>query len=58
MGTDGLPNDLLSNLDPLALIIFIPIFDIIVRRFVAGLLLFFFLLTRTHRYTLSLGTLA
>jgi dipeptide/tripeptide permease len=36
MSTHGLPNDVLSNLDPLALIIFIPIFDIIVRRFVVG----------------------
>ncbi|KAF9496293.1 peptide transporter PTR2A [Pleurotus eryngii] len=27
MSTHGLPNDILSNLDPLALIIFIPIFD-------------------------------
>ncbi|THU85978.1 PTR2-domain-containing protein [Dendrothele bispora CBS 962.96] len=27
MSTHGLPNDVLSNLDPLALIIFIPIFD-------------------------------
>jgi dipeptide/tripeptide permease len=27
MVTNGLPNDVLSNLDPLALIIFIPIFD-------------------------------
>lgn len=31
MSTHGLPNDILSNLDPLALIIFIPIFDLIVR---------------------------
>ncbi|PFH49857.1 hypothetical protein AMATHDRAFT_62389 [Amanita thiersii Skay4041] len=29
MSTHGVPNDVLSNLDPLALIIFIPIFDII-----------------------------
>ncbi|KDQ52243.1 hypothetical protein JAAARDRAFT_162976 [Jaapia argillacea MUCL 33604] len=28
MATHGLPNDVLSNLDPLALIIFIPIFDL------------------------------
>ncbi|THU77529.1 hypothetical protein K435DRAFT_877721 [Dendrothele bispora CBS 962.96] len=27
MSTHGLPNDVLSNLDPLALIVFIPIFD-------------------------------
>jgi POT family proton-dependent oligopeptide transporter len=33
MVTNGLPNDVLSNLDPLALIIFIPIFDIIVYPF-------------------------
>ncbi|KAF8722747.1 hypothetical protein AX14_009566 [Amanita brunnescens Koide BX004] len=33
MTTNGLPNDVLSNLDPLALIIFIPIFDIIVYPF-------------------------
>jgi len=37
MTTNGVPNDVLSNLDPLALIIFIPIFDIILypalRRF-------------------------
>jgi hypothetical protein len=33
MSTHGLPNDVLSNLDPLALIIFIPIFDIIVCPF-------------------------
>jgi hypothetical protein len=32
MSTHGLPNDVLSNLDPLALIIFIPIFDIFVRH--------------------------
>lgn len=36
MSTHGLPNDVLSNLDPFALIIFIPIFDIIVRHFVVG----------------------
>ncbi|KXN81957.1 putative peptide transporter ptr2 [Leucoagaricus sp. SymC.cos] len=30
MSTHGLPNDVLSNLDPLALIIFIPIFDLLV----------------------------
>ncbi|KAF8635262.1 hypothetical protein AX15_000485 [Amanita polypyramis BW_CC] len=30
MTTNGVPNDVLSNLDPFALIIFIPIFDIIV----------------------------
>lgn len=29
MSTHGLPNDVLSNLDPFALIIFIPIFDIL-----------------------------
>jgi hypothetical protein len=31
MTTNGLPNDVLSNLDPLALIIFIPICDLVVR---------------------------
>ena len=30
MATHGLPNDVLSNLDPLALIIFIPICDLFV----------------------------
>ncbi|RKF75383.1 Peptide transporter PTR2 [Golovinomyces cichoracearum] len=30
MKLNGLPNDVLSNLDPLALIIFIPIFDVII----------------------------
>lgn len=30
MTTNGLPNDVLSNLDPLALIIFIPICDLLV----------------------------
>ncbi|PIL27553.1 transporter [Ganoderma sinense ZZ0214-1] len=30
MVTNGLPNDVLSNLDPFALIIFIPIFDILI----------------------------
>ncbi|RKF58841.1 putative peptide transporter ptr2 [Golovinomyces cichoracearum] len=30
MKLSGLPNDVLSNLDPLALIIFIPIFDVII----------------------------
>lgn len=30
MTTNGLPNDVLSNLDPLALIIFIPICDLVV----------------------------
>ncbi|KAF7290408.1 putative peptide transporter ptr2 [Mycena chlorophos] len=30
MTTDGLPNDILSNIDPLALIIFIPLFDFVV----------------------------
>lgn len=30
MVTNGLPNDVLSNLDPFALIIFIPIFDLLV----------------------------
>jgi dipeptide/tripeptide permease len=32
MTTNGLPNDVLSNLDPLALIIFIPICDLVVRN--------------------------
>ena len=31
MVTNGLPNDVLSNLDPLALIILIPVFDLFVR---------------------------
>lgn len=31
MATHGLPNDVLSNLDPLALVIFIPICDLLVR---------------------------
>jgi hypothetical protein len=35
MVTNGLPNDVLSNLDPLALIILIPVFDIIVRTIFA-----------------------
>lgn len=30
MSTHGVPNDILSNLDPIALIIFIPICDLIV----------------------------
>ena len=30
MSTHGFPNDVLSNLDPLALVIFIPIFDLVV----------------------------
>lgn len=30
MSTHGLPNDVLSNLDPLALIIFIPLCDLVV----------------------------
>lgn len=30
MNTHGLPNDVLSNLDPLALIIFIPVCDLVV----------------------------
>lgn len=30
MATHGLPNDVLSNLDPFALIIFIPICDLFV----------------------------
>ncbi|KIL56425.1 hypothetical protein M378DRAFT_172730 [Amanita muscaria Koide BX008] len=33
MVTNGLPNDVLSNLDPLALIIFIPIFDLFIYPF-------------------------
>ncbi|KAF8328997.1 peptide transporter PTR2A [Amanita rubescens] len=33
MSTHGLPNDVLSNLDPFALIIFIPIFDLIIYPF-------------------------
>lgn len=33
MSTHGLPNDVLSNLDPFALIIFIPICDVIVCVF-------------------------
>ncbi|KAI0055438.1 peptide transporter PTR2A [Artomyces pyxidatus] len=33
MVTNGLPNDVINNLDPFALIIFIPIFDIIVYPF-------------------------
>lgn len=32
MNTHGLPNDVLSNLDPFALIIFIPICDLVVGR--------------------------
>lgn len=32
MTTNGLPNDILSNLDPFALIIFIPICDLVVRN--------------------------
>ena len=31
METHGLPNDVLSNLDPLALIILIPVCDLVVR---------------------------
>ncbi|KAG6825129.1 hypothetical protein H0H93_001129, partial [Arthromyces matolae] len=30
MTTNGLPNDVLSNLDPFALIIFIPICDLLI----------------------------
>ena len=30
MSTHGLPNDVLSNLDPLALVIFIPLCDLVV----------------------------
>lgn len=30
MATHGLPNDVLSNLDPFALIIFIPLCDLLV----------------------------
>ena len=38
MSTHGVPNDVLSNLDPLALVIrvFIPIFDVVVRCFLVG----------------------
>ncbi|KAF5366602.1 hypothetical protein D9758_008970 [Tetrapyrgos nigripes] len=35
MSLHGAPNDVLSNLDPLALIIFIPIFDLIIYPFLA-----------------------
>ena len=35
MVTNGIPNDVLSNLDPLALIIFIPIVDFFVYLFVS-----------------------
>lgn len=37
MTTHGLPNDVLSNLDPLALIIFIPLCDLVVSIFGRGL---------------------
>ena len=37
MSTHGLPNDVLSNLDPLALIIFIPLCDLIVRTYLLRL---------------------
>jgi len=33
MSTHGLPNDVLSNLDPLALIIFIPLCDLVVSTY-------------------------
>lgn len=33
MSTHGLPNDVLSNLDPFALLIFIPICDLVVRNY-------------------------
>lgn len=33
MNTNGLPNDLLSNLNPISLVIFIPIFDLLIFPF-------------------------
>lgn len=45
MSTHGVPNDILSNLDPIALIIFIPICDLLVSN-TTLVRLFAFLLTK------------